>query len=56
MRLIEDDPDGWFCYTALEPLDDGTVLLGYCAYKGLAHSRLVKIPIDWFYQQAKTTE
>ncbi|MBQ7190595.1 MAG: exo-alpha-sialidase [Kiritimatiellae bacterium] len=56
VRLIEDDPDGWFCYTALEPLDDGTVLLGYCAYKGLAHSRLVKIPIGWFYQQAKTTE
>ena len=29
---------------------DGTVLLGYCAYEGLSHSRLVKVPLDWFYQ------
>ena len=49
VRLIEDDPAGWFCYIALQPLDDGTVLLGYCAYKGLSHSRLVKVPVDWFY-------
>ena len=29
----------------------GEVLLGYCAYKGLAHTRLVKIPVDWFYSK-----
>ena len=50
VKNIEDDPTGWFCYIALQPLDDGTALLGYCAYKGLAHSRLVKVPIDWFYK------
>ena len=50
VRNLEDDPAGWFCYIALQPLDDGTALLGYCAYKGLAHSRLVKVPIDWFYE------
>ena len=50
VKNIEDDPSGWFCYIALQPLDDGTALLGYCAYKGLAHSRLVKVPIDWFYK------
>ena len=50
VKNIEDDPAGWFCYIALQPLDDGTALLGYCAYKGLAHSRLVKVPIDWFYK------
>ena len=48
-RLIENDPSGWFCYIALQPLDDGTVLLGYCAYSGLAHTRLVKVPLNWFY-------
>lgn len=48
-RLLEDDPNGWFCYTALQPLDDGTVLLGYCAYGGLAHSRIAKVPVKWFY-------
>ena len=24
-RLIEDDPDGWFCYVAIHPLDDGRI-------------------------------
>lgn len=48
-RLLEDDPKGWFCYTAILSLDDGTVLLGYCAYSGLAHTRLVKVPLNWFY-------
>ena len=48
-RLLEDDPDGWYCYTAIEPLDDGTVLLAYCALQELAHSRIVKVPMAWFY-------
>ena len=48
-RPIEDDPAGHFCYIAIEPLDDGTVLLGYCAYEHLGHTRLVKMPVDWFY-------
>ena len=49
MRVLEDDPAGHFCYIAVYPLDDGTVLLGYCAYRGLRHTRLVKVPTDWFY-------
>ena len=49
-KPIEDDPKGHFCYIAVEPLDDGSVLLGYCAYKGLAHTRVVKVPVSWFYQ------
>ena len=49
VRLIEDEPDGWYCYTAIHPLDDGTVLLAYCAYEELAHSRIVKVPVAWFY-------
>ena len=48
-KNIEDDPKGHFCYIALQPLDDGTVLLGYCAYSGLSHARLAKVPVDWFY-------
>ena len=50
-KPIEDDPDGHFCYIAVYPLDDGTVLLGYCAYSALGHTRLVKIPVDWFYSR-----
>ena len=48
-KMVESDPEGHFCYIAVQPLDDGTVLLGYCAYRGLGHSRVVKIPNDWFY-------
>ena len=51
VKDLENDPTGWFCYIALQPLDDGTALLGYCAYKGLSQSRLVKVPIDWFYEK-----
>ena len=50
-KNVEDDPEGHFCYIAMQTLDDGTVLLGYCAYSGLAHSRVVKIPVDWFYSK-----
>ena len=50
IKLLESDPDGWFCYIAILPLDDGTVLMGYCAYNWLSHSRLVKVPTKWFYE------
>lgn len=50
VKMLETDPDGWFCYTAIQPLADGTVLLGYCAYDMLAHTRLVKVPLKWFYE------
>jgi hypothetical protein len=50
---IEDDPKGHFCYIAIQPLDDGTVLLGYSAYSGLSHARLVKAPLNWFYSNVK---
>ena len=50
VRNLEDDPAGWYCYIALQPLDDDTALLGYIAYSMLApHTRLVKVPLDWFY-------
>ena len=48
-KMVEDDPEGWFCYIAIQPVDDGTMLLGYCAYSELGHTRLVKVPVDWFY-------
>ncbi len=29
-KLIEGDPDGWYCYTTIHFVGD-TVLLGHCA-------------------------
>ncbi len=49
-RAIEDDPDGWYCYTALHFVGD-QVLLGYCAgdskVGGLNRLRIRRIPLDW---------
>lgn len=54
-RRLEDDPDGWYCYTAIHFLDDeDTVLLGYCAgdttrMPGLARLRITRVPLEWIY-------
>ncbi len=48
-RLLEDDPDGWYCYTAIHLLEDA-VLLAYCAgdskVGGLNRLRLRRLPLD----------
>ena len=31
VKNIETNPDGWYCYTAIEFIKDDHVLLGYCA-------------------------
>jgi len=51
-RIIESDPRGWFCYTAIEFIDN-RVLLAYCggngAKDGLNTTRVTSVPLDWFY-------
>jgi hypothetical protein len=52
-RLLEPDPDGWYCYTAIHFVGDA-VLLGYCAgdskVGGLNRLRIRRIPLDWLRQ------
>ena len=48
-KVLEGNPQGWYCYIAIHPMDDA-VLLGYCAMKGLAHSRITRVPVPWLYQ------
>lgn len=49
-RLLEEDPDGWYCYTAIYFVDDA-VLLAYCAgdntVGGLNRLRIRRIGLDW---------
>ena len=49
-KLIEEDPDGWYCYTAIYFVDDA-VLLAYCAgdskVGGLNRLRIRRIGLDW---------
>jgi sialidase-1 len=52
-KLIENDPDGWYCYTAIHFAGD-TVLLGYCAgdskVGGLNRLRIRRVSLDWLRQ------
>lgn len=54
-HLIEEDPDGWYCYTAISFIDQN-VLLGYCAgdsqVGGLNRLRLKMIPLSWILEKA----
>lgn len=53
-KTIEDNPKGWYCYTAIHFIGN-EVLLGYCAgdqttSNGLARTRITRIGLDWIYQ------
>jgi hypothetical protein len=53
VKTLEDDPDGWYCYTAMEFVGDH-VLLGHCAGKrstgGLNLTQITLFPVDWLYR------
>lgn len=50
-RTLEDAPDGWYCYTAIEAVD-GHVLLAYCAgdpeVGHLNRTRITRVPLSYF--------
>jgi sialidase-1 len=52
-KILEDDPEGWFCYMAMEFVGDN-VLLGYCAsdkgFPALAQTGIALFGVDWLYQ------
>jgi Neuraminidase (sialidase) len=54
VKTLESDPDGWYCYIAMDFVGDD-VLLGYCAGNrpegtGLSVTNISKINKDWFYE------
>ena len=52
VRTIEDDPDGWYCYTAIEFVGEH-VLLGHCSGKrsqALATTQITRFPVAWLYE------
>lgn len=54
VKTLEDKPTGWYCYIALDFIDDHAVL-AYCAgdrreNNGLAVTNTQRLPIEWFYQ------
>jgi hypothetical protein len=55
-RTLADNPSGWYCYTAIQFIDDH-VLLGHCAgdrrkNNGLAETQVTRISLEWIYGQA----
>ncbi|QDT40195.1 Sialidase A precursor [Gimesia alba] len=55
IRNLETNPNGWYCYTAIEFTKDG-VLLGHCAgdrtkNNGLAESQITFIPLSVIYEK-----
>ena len=53
-KNVEDHPDGWYCYTAIDFVDRH-VLLGYCAgnrreNNGLAETHISRLSINWIYE------
>jgi hypothetical protein len=52
-KTLEDDPTGWFCYTAIHFVDD-RVLLGHCAgalgIGGLNRTQITLFDVDWLYK------
>ncbi len=53
IKTLEDDPDGWYCYTAMYFVGD-RVLLSYCAGQratgGLNLTRITTFDVDWRYK------
>lgn len=52
-RVLEDDPGGWYCYTAIH-FEADTVVLAYCAGQqttgGLNLTQVTRFPIAWLYE------
>lgn len=53
VKNIAEDPNGWYCYTAMTVIGDH-LLLGHCAGDrrtgGLNLTRVTRIPVNWLYQ------
>lgn len=51
VRNLGTDPQGWYCYTAIEFVGNH-VLLAHCEYPGLNSLQITRLPVDWLYQSS----
>lgn len=49
VQNLGTDPQGWYCYTAIEIVDDH-VLLAHCEHPGLHSLQVTRVPIAWLYE------
>jgi hypothetical protein len=55
LKYIESDPDGWYCYTAIEFVDDH-ILLAHCAgdrkiFNGLETTQITRLNLEWINKE-----
>ncbi len=55
IRNIGTDPQGWYCYTAIEFIGDH-VLLGHCEYPRLNSLQITRFPVSWLYESSDVAE
>lgn len=61
VKLIENNPEGWYCYTAIDFVGD-QVLLGHCAglrkegRNGLEETDITLIDLGWIYDENNGAE
>ena len=52
-KTLEDDPDGWYCYTAIH-FEGKWILLGHCAGNSqlgrLNRTQITLVDLDWLYR------
>ena len=56
IKAVESDPNGWYCYTAIQFVGDH-VLLGHCAgdrtkHGGLETTQITRLNMPWVYGEA----
>ncbi|MCD0462612.1 sialidase family protein [Roseiconus lacunae] len=49
IRNLGTDPQGWYCYTAIEFVD-GHVVLAHCEFPRLNALQITRFPVKWLYQ------
>ena len=55
VKLLEGNTDhGHYCYIGIHVMEHD-VMLSYCGIKGLQHTRLAKLPIDYLYADGPET-
>lgn len=49
VQNIGTDPEGWYCYTAIQFVGDH-VVLGHCEYPRLNSLQVTRFPVSWLYE------
>ncbi|WP_417746409.1 sialidase family protein [Rosistilla oblonga] len=55
VKNIGTDPDGWYCYTAMEFVGDH-VVLGHCEFPKLNSFQITRFPVTWLYETTESSK